>query len=189
MRRLFALLTVVALAVLLVACGGGAEEAAPGQTDDTIPPPPPPAVTAEAGAVDRSPTEAVGFEAFPASGQLATVTPTVVLENLEAKQAMLVFFYDRGQPEWDDANAVVGKVLAGYRGLVELVSFDMQKAGDAKRLSEDHELAKAAMLAERLGVRNTPYVLIVDDQGLITWRWRGPVDPRALERELMRATQ
>ncbi len=191
MRRLIAVTAVLILAVILGACGGGGgEQAAPPATDDgSVPPPPPVAAAADAAAPDRSPTEAVGFEAFPAQGQLATVTPAVILDNLKAKRAMLIFFYDRSQPEWDDAMDVVSGTMDDYRGLLELVSFDMQKAADPKGLAKDAELGKAVMLAERLGVKNTPYILIVDDQGLITWRWRGPVDAGALERELMRATQ
>ena len=39
----------------------------------------------------------------------------------------------------------------------------------------------AALLADYLKVPNTPYIVLVDDQGLMTWRWRGPIDSAIID--------
>lgn len=187
MRRLFAALMAVVVALAIVGCGGGEE--APQQTaGDTPPPPPAGTPAAEEAQPDRSPTETVDFSAFPTGKQMETITPTAILDNLEEGQAMMIFFYDRTQPEWDEVNEQVRAVAEDYRGLIEVIAFDMRNSQPTLP-NVDPELAKAATLADRLGIRSTPYLMIVDSQGLITWRWRGYVDASILEREVMRATQ
>lgn len=189
MRRLFAALLVAALAFSLAACGGGG-----GATTETAEPDPaaeeapaPPAAAAAPTVVDASPTESTEVVQFPTGGDVATITPTAVRENLEGDQAQLIFFFDSTQVETDDVRDEIDAALDDYRGLVAFVSFDMSKAAP-KGKSGDPELAKAALLADYLKVANTPYILLVDDQGFITWRWRGPVDRAVIDRELRRAS-
>ncbi|TLM79757.1 MAG: hypothetical protein FDZ70_02700 [Actinobacteria bacterium] len=191
MRRLIAALLVLALALTLTACGKKDDTATTTTTTtDTgsSAPPPPPSGAVEEVAVDRSPTETVDFGEFPRGGSVATITPTVIAENLQAGTAMIVWYYDSTQTQTDDIRAEIDKVLADYRGLIELVAFDVRKGvpGAAK---VDPEVEKASMIAERLGVTSTPYLIVVDTQGLITYRVRGPVDADVLEREVVRATQ
>lgn len=186
MRRLFAALMVVVVALAIAGCGGGEETQ--GTTETAPPPPPAEAAAGEEAAVDRSPTETVDMSAFPTGGQMVTITPAAILENLEDGKAMIIFFYDRTQPEWDEANKQIRAVAEDYRGLIEVITFDMRNSQPTLP-NVDTELAKAATLADRLGIGSTPYVMIVDSQGLITWRWRGPIDAPILEREVMRATQ
>lgn len=191
MRRLIAASLVLVLALTLVACGGGGDTPTdtqqPADSGDT-PPPPVPAGAAGGVTVDRSPTETVSFEQFPEGGIVATVTPKVIAQNLAADQPMLIFYADSTQAETDDVRKEVDAVLASYRGLISLVAFDMRR-GVAGTTKADPEVEKAALLADRLGVDSTPYILIVDAQGLITFRVRGPVDADLLEREVIRATK
>lgn len=190
MRRLFAALLVAALAFSLVACGGGG-----GATTETAEPdpaaeeaaPPPPAAAAAPTEVDASPTESTEVVQFPAGADVTTITPTAVRENLDGDQAQLIFFYDSSQMETNDVREEIDAALDDYRGLVAFVSFDMSKAAPRGKTG-DPELAKAALLADYLKIANTPYILLVDDQGFITWRWRGPVDRAVIDRELRRAS-
>lgn len=186
MRRLVAALMVAMLVFVLAACGGGGEEQTQTPSGQQAAAPPPAEVAeGEAPGPDRSPLEETTFEAFPRGGQ---ITPTAILENLEDGKPMIILFYDWTQPETDDISDNIGLVMDDYRGMIELITFDMRKA-DPKLPEVDPELKKAAQLADRLGVKMTPYILIVDSQGLITWRWRGPADQPTIEREVMRATQ
>lgn len=187
MRRLVAALIVVALSLTLVGCGGGEEPAA--DTADTTPPPPAaPAATAEEPIVDRSPNEQVNDEPFPTGGTLETITPQAIKDNLEASQPMVIYFFDHTQPEYDDVNQAIDAALVDYRGIISKVAFDLRKAQPGEP-EKDPEVLKASALADKLGVKRTPYTLIVDSQGLIVWRWAGAVETGMVEREFMRATQ
>ncbi|MBA4370269.1 MAG: hypothetical protein C0418_01670 [Coriobacteriaceae bacterium] len=191
MRRLVVALVVALLAFSLVACGGGGGDAASTEqaAEDVAAeaPPAPPAATGADVESDRSPTEVTEVAPFPTGSSVATIVPTAVMENLEGEQAQLIYFYDSTQPETADVRAEIDAALDDYRGLVALVSFDMAKAAPSSKAG-DPELAKAALLADFLKVANTPFILLVDGQGLMTWRWRGPVDAGIIDRELRRAT-
>lgn len=193
MRRLVAALVVLALPVALTACGGGGEEEAA-----TVPAPeaaaPAPARADMGIPVDISPTETVTYEPLVKSESTAAA-PASVLDRIEAGQPMVLFFYDKKQPVTVDQNAVLSSLLKEYRGLVDLVSFDIGKYVKRKsdgsfeidtKLAADENSTRALSLAESLGVDFTPYVLVTDANGYIVYRGRGLVDQKTLERQVLR---
>lgn len=181
MRRLVAALVVVMLAFTVAACGGG------GNTGDNAAivtnPTNKPAASADAATTtDRSQTEEsdppVPFPSF-----VSTETPAAIQEKLDAGRPMIIFFYDPAQESTDDVRTELDAVMKTYRGLIDLVTFNTggDPASDAAR--------NAAVYATELGVESTPYLIIVDDAGYITWRWKGFVDRGYITREVERATQ
>jgi hypothetical protein len=196
MRRIVAVIVVALLALTLVACGGGASEE-PATTPDTgDAAPPPPAV--EEVEVDLSPGEEQVFEAFPVDSEIGV--PTAIQSRLDAGQPMIVIFYDDSQKTTDDQEQIVRSVTDTYRGLIDVVSFnlgayvtqDAQGTITVKEgLSDDETAAQVMRLidADHLDVKFTPYLVIVDDQGYITWRARGISDDKNLEREVLRVTE
>jgi hypothetical protein len=46
---------------------------------------------------------------------------------------------------------------------------------------------QAVQLAKQLGVTSSPFIVITDSQGYVTWKFRGLVDKAFLEREVQRA--
>ncbi|HET6498890.1 MAG TPA: hypothetical protein VFH17_07560 [Coriobacteriia bacterium] len=196
MRRLVAVLVVALLASLLVACGGepAAEQpaATPGVGDAA---PAPPAV--EEVVADRSPVEPHEFEPFPVDAEIGL--PGALQSRLDAGQPMIVVFYDSTQKTTDDQKDIVRGVTETYRGLIDVVSFDLgtyvtQDASGAmtvrEGLAQDETAAQVLKLVgpDHLDVRFTPYVVVVDRQGYITWRYRGISDDKNLEREVLRVT-
>ncbi|MHB9003579.1 MAG: hypothetical protein ACYC6C_05885 [Coriobacteriia bacterium] len=202
MRRLFAALIVVMLAFSLTGCGGGGEEEATTgetavQTQPAGTPAAPVAVSGEATTFDLSGGEEQKFEPFPVSEE---VVPDVISQRILARKPMLVFFYDSQQKTTDDQRAAIDAVLAEYRGTIDLVSFDAGKyvtvdeSGTATvrpGMEDDGTAERVARLmgADNLNVRFTPYLVFVDRQGYITYRYRGYVDESAIEREVLRATE
>ncbi|MBE0417205.1 MAG: hypothetical protein IBX63_05530 [Coriobacteriia bacterium] len=195
MRRTVAVLIVALLALTLVACGGGTSEE-PDTTPDTgdaAPPPPP-----EEEAPDLSPSEEQVFEPFPVDSELGV--PTAIQSRLDAGQPMIIVFIDDSQKTTDDQNEIVRSITETYRGLIDVVSFnlgayvsqDAQGAITVKPGLSDDEIAKqvARLIdADHLDIRFTPFLVIVDDQGYVTWRHRGISDDKTLEREVLRVTE
>ncbi|MGB4592406.1 MAG: thioredoxin family protein [Coriobacteriia bacterium] len=184
MRKLVVALVVACLAFALAGCGGGEEPAA----TTTTPEPVPAAAPAAAATVltDRSPTEssATITPAFPST--LSTPLPEAVQKKLDAGRPMLMFFYDTQELETKTERAEIDAVLAEYRGLIDLVAFDVT----AKAGAVPSDAAKASVsLANDLGIKGTPYIVIVDGNGFITWRWLGFVDRDLIDREVLRATE
>ena len=54
---------------------------------------------------------------------------------------------------------------------------------------DDPATVAAVSYANELGVSNTPYLLIVDGGGFITWRNKGYAEQGVLKREVERATR
>lgn len=200
MRRLFAALIVVMLAFSLTGCGGGeeppAEEVAT-QTQPAAAPAAPVVVPGQEVVVDLTPGEEQTFEPFPVAEE---VVPDVIAQRIAAKKPMLIFFYDSQQKTTDDQRAAIDVVLAQYRGTIDLVSFDSGKyvtlddsgTVTVKPGMKDDETAERVarlMGSDNLDVRFTPYLVFVDRQGYITYRYRGYVDESAIEREVLRATE
>ncbi len=185
MRRLFAALVMVALALALTACGGGEESGAPaaGDSDGTAPPPATPPAVEE---IDLSgqPVETV-WEQFP---QVRGALPETVADLIEAGQPMLIFFYDSRQSDSDDQRAQIGRVTKKYSGLIDLVSFNVSTALDEDSV-EDTSTAEFSNLAGVLGVENTPTIIMVNSDGYVTWRARGFVDSKLIEQGVLRTTQ
>ncbi len=198
-----ALVLAIGLATfLLVGCGGSnAEE--PATTDTTAQTavtPAAPASAAVAPVVDRSPAEEVVYEPFPTDPQ---ITPKPVLQLLEAKQPMIVYFYDTTQKtsndekEGVDGEGGLDLIMSDYRGAIDLVSFDVGKfvkTSSTGKITVDPAFSdsasgkQTASLAAELGVDFTPYVVIVDGDGYIIARFRGWEDTENIEREVLRAT-
>jgi hypothetical protein len=179
-----------------VGCGGGGESA-----EETEAPPasetPAAAVSPEAVEPSLSPQPEQVFEPFPTD---EAVLLEDVAARLESGQPMIVFFYDEAQPTTGFQKSAVETVLEDYRGLIDQVSFNVGKYVTVDEdgaitikpeMAEDETARKVANLmgSDYLAVTFTPYLVIVDEQGYITHRFRGPVDAESLEREVLRATQ
>jgi hypothetical protein len=187
MRRTAAILALVLIAVSLAACGG--DTAATNATSSTPAPgsvAPPPAAVPAASSDSKSPTETVSNEQFPTA---ADGVPKVVLDMLKNKQPILLFFYDSTQLITSEQRAEVDAVIARYRGLIELVAYDIRSESVSVGAANDPEVQKSLDLAGTLGVKHTPYVLLVDRYGRVTGRFAGYVDRVLIEREVLRATQ
>jgi hypothetical protein len=201
MRRLVAALVVV-MAVTLSGCGGGGggggeAETPPATTGNQATP----AADEEPAEPDRSPKEGQVYEAFPTAPDVLT---TEIADKLDTDQPMIVYFFDSSQRTTNDQDDEVSAVLKEYRGLIDLVKYDVGKyvSTDAsgaitvdeealREGAEDETAIKVARLisVDYLDVGFTPYLVLVDSHGYITYRFRGPVDRDALEREVLRATQ
>ena len=193
--RIVAAIALVVLAVILVGCGGGDQTTT---TEDTTQAqgtaaPPAPAPAAEAPPVDKSPTETVVYEPFPRTAQ----TPAAVTERLDAKQPMIVFFFDSTQKDTNDQQDAISAVLDDYRGAIDLVSFDVSKYVKTNSdgsvvidpaFTSDPAAQQAAALAGDLGVSYTPYIVLTDAEGYTVARYRGTVDAKDLELGVLRAT-
>lgn len=188
-RRLVVAALVALLAFSLVGCGGGEEEAAP--------PPETPAAEAPAPAeltiADRSLEESAVFEPFPAGD----FVPDEVQARLDAKpkQPMILFFYDDAQLETDDARAEIVAVRDDNSGAVDLLEYNLGKYTSINEsgvvsvddaLAEDEKGKQVVTLARELGVNFTPFVVVVDDQGYVIYKWRGYIDAEMLGRQVAR---
>jgi hypothetical protein len=185
MRRAAAALALVLIAVSLAACGG--DTAAVNATSSTAPPPaaaPPGTPPVVVPADPLSPTETVSNEAFPTA---VDGVPTAILDLLGNKQPILLFFYDSTQLITTEQRAEVDVVIKKYRGLITLVAYDIRAESASADTSRDPEVEKALDLAGTLGIKHTPYVLIVDRFGRVTGRFAGYVDRALIEREVLRA--
>lgn len=201
MRRLFVALIAATLAFSLTGCGGGGDEATSGevavQTQSTDVPAAPAPAPGTATAFNLSGGEVQAFEVFPDSEE---IVPAVIAQRIAAKKPMLIFFYDSQQKTTDDQRAAIDIVLNDYRGTIDLVSFDAGKyvtideSGTVSvkpGMGDDETAERIArlMAGDNLDVRFTPYLVFVDRQGYITYRYRGYVDESAIEREVLRATE
>lgn len=184
MRRIVVAFVVATLAFVLVGCGGGDEETtdAAAETDAAAAPAPAPEPVEPVYMTDRSAnvdeTTPTPFPSFT-----TTTTPYAFQEKLDTRRPMLILFYDKGQVVTKDLRAEVDAAIEAYRGLIDLVTFDVSGDGDVKA-AED-----ATVYATELGVQSTPHVLIVDRDAFITWQWKGYVERGVLEREVERVTR
>lgn len=193
--RIVVAIVFLALALVLAGCGGGAEETTTtedtAQTQSTAVPAAPTA--AAAAPVDKSPTETVVYEPFPRDAQ----TPAAVTERLDAKQPMIVFFYDSTQKDTNDQRDAINAVLEEYRGAIDLVSFDVstyvKTLPDGSvtidpAFASDPAAQQAAALASDLEVTYTPFIVLTDADGYTVARYRGFIDEKNLELGVLRAT-
>lgn len=184
MRRTVVALVVAALAFVLVGCGGGAEEPAtdPAATDPAAPAPAPAAASEPTYVTDRSANlDEATPTVFPSF--VNTITPHAFQEKLDARRPMIILFYDSAQIVTTDIRAEIDAVVSNYRGLIDIVTFDITGGGD------EAAAEAATMYASELGVQTTPHTLIVDRDAFIIWQWRGFVDRDTLRREVERATR
>jgi len=182
MRRIVVAVLAVGLALSMAGCGGGDPE-----TTETTPPAATPAAGTPAETpvlTDRSPVEQGAPEPFPSLE--GTTVPEMLAAKLQAGRPLLVFFYDRTELETKPQRAEIDDVLSEYRGLIDLVTFDV---GATTGGVATDGAKQAVALANGLRVSSTPYIIIVDGNGFITWRWLGYVDREIINKEVLRATE
>ncbi|MCL4554504.1 MAG: hypothetical protein M1617_03555 [Actinobacteria bacterium] len=197
MDRRIAVFVVALCALFMFGCAP-AEEPAPEQPADAAPAPaaPAPVDPAAAPTPDLSPRPTQAFVPFPTDVNLV---PQVILDRLETDQPMLIFFFDPAQRTTDDQRTEIEAVMEDYRGVIDLVTFDVGRFVTTSEsgaitlkpgITEDESADKVARLmsAENLNVTATPYIIFVDDQGHITYRFQGFVDRTLIDRETSRAT-
>jgi hypothetical protein len=182
MRRIIAAVLVAGLALAVVGCSGSEPDAA---TEQPVAPAPAAATSADdLETTNRSPIESGTPEPFPALE--TTAVPAALTSKLEAGRPLLIFFYDTAELETKAQRAEVNAVLGEYRGLIDLVTFDV----GSKEGGVASDAAKQAVgVANVLRVTSTPYIIIVDGNGFITWRWLGYVDRGIIDKEVLRATE
>lgn len=182
MRKIVAALVVALLALTLVGCGGGEEEAATGETAATTEPAPAATGTEEVPAADRSANDSdIAPGPFPSF--VATETPAVFAEKLEQGRPMIIVFHDNNQQVTASVLAEVDAVMTEYRGLADLITFNV--GGD----QNSPDVLAAVTYARELSVASTPYIIIVDGGGYITWRSKGYAEQKIIRREVERATR
>lgn len=182
MRRIVVALVVVMLALTLVGCGGGGEKATTTEDPAAVAAPPAVAAPAAAASADRSANDSdIPPAAFPSF--TTTTTPAVFQEKLDAGRPMLIFFYDDAQQVTATQKVEVESVATDYRGLIDLVTFSVGGA------STDPNTLAAVTYAKELGAGSTPYLLVVDGGGFITYRAKGYVDRAIIHREVEQASR
>ncbi len=198
MRRtvaaLVAAILLAATAMAVSSCGGGGDAASTTPTATVG--------AAAAGAqaeqtvIDDklSPTSTIMADekSYPLPWPLRpTQTPSSVQERLDDHQPMMLVFIDSTQRVTKGQRVEIDAVLREYRGLIDLVQFDIVKGlkSSESTKSSKSDATKGAAMASDLGVTFTPYVVFVDRWGRITWRFAGFTDRNYLEREVLRATQ
>jgi len=182
----------IALSFALTGCGGGGDEAATPAPTAAAPAPAAPA--GDQPVTGISDNVAPVFEPFPTGSSIATA----VAEKVAAKQPTLIYFYDSAQYTSDENRKIIDKVLDDNRGLVDLVGYDIGKyttideSGTITVLpafAKNQTAMVAVNMARALGASFTPYIVLTDTQGYITWKFRGFVDKAFLEREIQRASR
>jgi len=190
MRRLVAAIAALALALSLTACGGGGAPSATTTTSGTgaaaapAVPPPSAAGVAAVPVVDNSPTETVTLAPLQVSRD---AIPSSISQRLESGQPMLILFFDPHQQVTDDVRAEVDAVIKKYRGTIDVVSFDVSKTLTPKG-AKDPEAQRVSLMTSELSIRVTPYIILVDQNGLQVGRHAGFVDRAILEKDVIRAT-
>lgn len=196
MRRFVVVLVVALMALTLVACGGGDTEEPAVETPDTGDAAPPPPVVEEDP--DFSPIEESVFVPFPTDDEFGI--PDSIQSRLDSGQPLIILFRDETQETTDDQTAIIEGVMETYRGLIDLVTFDVgryvkqDETGEIEvneDINEDDAAKQVARLLgeDQLDIRFTPFTVIVDKQGYVTWRYRGISDDKTLEREVLRVTE
>jgi hypothetical protein len=188
MRRLVIAFVVVTVSFSLVGCGGADTSTPPAPTSqDPVEEAPPLNYTEGDVDGDRTPVEGGYPMAFPTK---AEAIPEQVQQRLDDGQAMLIFYYDEGRGDTDEVETEIDAVIEEYRGLIDLIEFEISEGIPAEADEEDEEARKKGyLLAIELSVKETPYIIIVDQGGTVTWRARGYVDRGLIEREVRRATE
>ncbi|MBN2404617.1 MAG: hypothetical protein JXE06_03465 [Coriobacteriia bacterium] len=183
MRRIFVALIVLSMAFALVGCGGTDETAETAETDEAAP-----VVAATTDPVEEVVDRSLLETGYPAQFPEVTNTemPSAIQEKLDDGRPMAIFFYDDTEVVTKDQRTELDAALTEYRGLIDLVTYNLASAAGSTP-SEDVQVA--ALLAADLGVSGTPYIIMVDGNGFVTWRFKGYVDRDVIGREVLRATE
>jgi hypothetical protein len=188
MRRVVTALVIVSAAFALAACSSAAPTAGTTGSTAAVVPAVPVAPVAASGDI-LSPTETVvPGETFPTD---VSIVPSSVVTVLNAKKAMLVFWYDPTTKVAADQRKEINTAMAKYPGQITLVALDYTAGLPSGESSATLplETQKLELMAAALRVRTTPYILFVDKYRRITYRFAGFTDALLLEREILRATQ
>ena len=192
MRRVVTALVLVSVAVALVACSSGSPTTTAGTpvpaVGGAVVPAAAPAVGNPTGDILSPLPSSTPVQAFPTD---PASVPQVVLDNIKARKPMVLFFYDPTTRVSDDQRTEINVVLNKYVGAIELVSFDYTTGipvGSATA-TLPAEIDKAERMVGLLKISTTPYIVFVNANGQITFRFAGFVDRGLIEREVMRATQ
>jgi hypothetical protein len=149
---------------------------------------------APAAVDDRSPTETVAYGPLPSD---PSVVPSAVADRVAAKQPMVIFFFDNTQRDTDEARAAVDAAIKPYRGLIDLVAFNVGKYVNSStgeiivdpKIKADGTASPAIKLADAMEIKFTPFVVVTDSYGYVVWRGRGPWDAKSIETQVIKATQ
>ncbi len=195
MRRLVVALIAALTVLSLAGCGGGGEAPPP---EAATPAPAPVTAAAPAAEIpnpldDRSSLSTETWVPFSVEGTL----PVAVQQRLDEKQAMILFFYNGAQAQTDDLREQVDTAVEDNAGQIDLLAYDLGKATsidkngvvvvDETQLAAGSPAAEAARLARQVGVKQTPYLMIIDDQGYLIFWNIGYIDSDLLTRQIQRA--
>ena len=184
MRKIIVAFAAVLIALSLTACSSGSSTTSSTTTDASTTAASPAVAAVAVPTADASAVESGFPEAFPSLA--GTETPTAITQNLDDGQPMLVFFYDDAQEVSTVERVQVDAALKDNKGLIDLVTFDI---GTKSAASPGAAAKTAAALAADLSITQTPYIIMIDANGFITWRFRGYVDSEIIQREILRATK
>ena len=200
MRRLVAVVAVVAFVLALAGCGGSSSSDSTSTTSASAGAAAPVAVgvaPALSAVPNRSANVTGTFEPFPTGPDVpADLKQKITVEN----QPTLIYFYDSTQDSSKEVRSIIDDVRDDNRGLVDLVAYDIGKylttdptgavSADPK-LTGDAQAAGAVKLARdsAIGVAFTPFIVLTDGQGQIIYKHQGLVDHAFLEREVLRAAR
>jgi hypothetical protein len=188
MRRLIEATVLVIVAVSLSACGGGGTTTAtPAASAPAAPPVPP---TANAGSANTyntlSPPQGPTGVAFP----VGVNTPEQIKSRIDSHQPMIILYYDPSQVTSNDQTVAISAAMAKYRGLIDLLQYDVTGALPTGDNSQVTTRSEAITLETReLGVKFTPYVFVIDRAGIVVARYAGYVDSETLQLQILKATQ
>jgi hypothetical protein len=198
--RLVVALVVLGIALSLAGCSSGTDSSA--STSTTAAPAAAPvavggSATTLPSIVNRSANDTDTFLPFPTGD---TVPPELRQKVLVDKQPTLIYFFDSSQQDSKEVRTVIDTVRADNRGLVDLVAYDIGKylsAGPDGTISVTGDITQdpAASIAVKfardpsIDVPFTPYIVITDGQGYITYKHSGIIDREFLEREVLRASR
>jgi hypothetical protein len=184
-------------AAALVACSGGADTTAT-TTPTTgagtaVPVAPAGGTVVSTGAKGDvySPTQTVdpNNNRFPID---KTIVPSAIIEDLTGGKPMLIFYYDPTTKVSSDERREIDAAIKKYRGTIELIALDYTAGLTASTdgsATLDPETQKIELLSAALKVNTTPFIVLVDGAGRITYKFAGYVDRTLLSREVLRATQ
>ncbi|NTW29063.1 MAG: hypothetical protein HGA39_06850 [Coriobacteriia bacterium] len=186
MRRLVAVLALASLTLAVVGC-----TSTPTSTATT------PAATA-APVVTASATPKIS-----GSGSIFVPLPkgdfisADLQKSLDAKHAVLIYFYNSKQDTSTESRKIIDSVLAANAGLVDVVTYDISKyatwSGGVVTIDPAYASDKAAVaavgLTRALGVTFIPATIVIDKQGYVTYAREGLIDREFLTREIFRAAK
>ena len=199
MRRLVVATLIVALALTLAACGGGGNaQQTPTAPEGGAAPVAPAPVVSTASTIKLSDEVTDTFVPFPTQVDTTTIPPELQQRIVVDKQPTLIYFYDPTQYTSKEVRKIIDAVLDDNRGLVDLAAFDIGKyvvtTTDPTitlkpEFLQDPIAQQTVRFAQTLGVTTTPFIVITDSQGYITYKHRGLEDRAFLEREVLRAAR